>query len=137
MKGESSWGCVVCLQARSLVSTGEGKGKAPLPGDSLLYVPPSLGGPGSGSRKLLPLYSCLCSSSFFVPRIESLFVRDLRTGRDEEGTPSRHRPRTESTSEGRRDTAASISPTVHMGASVENASVHPPPSGQPARAQGL
>ena len=48
-------------------------------------------------------------------------VRDLRTGRDEEGTPSRHRPRTESTSEGRRDTAASISPTVHMGASVENA----------------
>ena len=74
MKGESSWGCVVCLQARSLVSTGEGKGKAPLPGDSLLYVPPSLGGPGSGSRKLLPLYSCLCSSSFFVPRIESLSV---------------------------------------------------------------
>lgn len=46
---------------------------------------------------------------------------NLRTGRDEEVTPSRHRPRTESTSEGRRDMAASIGPMVHIGASVKNA----------------
>lgn len=37
-------------------------------------------------------------------------VQDLRTGRDKEGTPSRDRPKTESTNGGRRDMAALIGP---------------------------